>query len=147
SGAYSEFSLIGVATLSSLIGVQFKPGGSFPFFTVPADELQNKRVSLKELWGTTAVELQERLLAAPTVDACFRLLEQAVRAQITRPLRLHGAVAYALDEFQQLSGSNRVAEVIARTGLSSRRFIQLFCEQVGLTPKLFCRVQRFQQSL
>jgi len=30
-------------------------------------------------------------------------------------------------------------------GISSRRFIQLFSNEVGLTPKLFCRVRRFQQ--
>ena len=32
-----------------------------------------------------------------------------------------------------------------RIGLSPRRFIQLFAEEVGLTPKLFCRVRRFQE--
>ncbi len=31
--------------------------------------------------------------------------------------------------------------------MSDRRFIQLFSQHVGLTPKLFCRVQRFQQVL
>ena len=33
------------------------------------------------------------------------------------------------------------------TGLSRRRFAQLFREQVGLTPKLYCRLHRFQQVL
>jgi AraC-like DNA-binding protein len=32
-------------------------------------------------------------------------------------------------------------------GLSRRRFTQLFREQIGLTPKLYCRVQRFQNAL
>ena len=32
-------------------------------------------------------------------------------------------------------------------GISSRRFIQLFSNEVGLTPKLFSRVRRFQQVL
>jgi AraC-like DNA-binding protein len=37
--------------------------------------------------------------------------------------------------------------VTERTGLSSRRFIQLFTNAVGLTPKQFYRVRRFQDVL
>jgi AraC-like DNA-binding protein len=40
-----------------------------------------------------------------------------------------------------------VAAVTDRIGLSSRRFIELFRRQVGLTPKVFCRVRRFQHVL
>jgi AraC-like DNA-binding protein len=31
--------------------------------------------------------------------------------------------------------------------MSKRRFIQMFDERVGLTPKLFCRVRRFHRAL
>jgi AraC-like DNA-binding protein len=40
-----------------------------------------------------------------------------------------------------------VGVVVDRTGLSHRRFLGLFTEQVGLTPKRFCRVRRFQRVL
>ena len=38
-----------------------------------------------------------------------------------------------------------VLGVARETGLSRRRFAQLFRKQVGLTPKLYCRLHRFQQ--
>ena len=38
-----------------------------------------------------------------------------------------------------------ILEVTDRVGLSPRWFIQVFREEVGLTPKLFCRVRRFQE--
>jgi AraC-like DNA-binding protein len=37
--------------------------------------------------------------------------------------------------------------VTAQVGLSARRFIDVFGGEVGLTPKLFCRVRRFQKVL
>jgi AraC-like DNA-binding protein len=37
--------------------------------------------------------------------------------------------------------------VSGAVGLSQRRFIELFNEQVGLTPKVFCRVRRFQHAI
>jgi len=40
-----------------------------------------------------------------------------------------------------------VEDVTAQIGLSSRRFIEIFRNQVGLTPKLYCRIRRFQRVL
>lgn len=37
-------------------------------------------------------------------------------------------------------------DVADRVGLSQRRFIQVFAAEVGLTPKLYCRVQRFHKA-
>lgn len=147
SGIYSKSSEINIIPFSSLIGVQFKPGGSLPFFPSAADALHNRRVALTDLWGTTAMQLQEQLVTTPSVTACFQLLEQMLRAQIITQVKLHPAVLYALNRFQQMFNGDSVADVVAETGLSSRRFIQIFRQQVGLTPKLFCRIQRFQQSL
>ena len=38
-----------------------------------------------------------------------------------------------------------ILEVARDAGLSRRRFTALFREQVGLTPKLYCRLGRFRQ--
>ena len=40
-----------------------------------------------------------------------------------------------------------IGEMIGKVGLSPRRFVQVFTEEVGVTPKLFCRIRRFQQVL
>src|SRR5262249_40628 len=57
------------------------------------------------------------------------------------------AVDYALHHFCRLPHATTIASITGAIGHSHRRFIQLFRQQVGLTPKAFCRVLRFQQSL
>lgn len=146
-GAYSEFFVIDTASQGSTMGVHFKPGGAFPFFKLPACELRDEHVSLETLWGVRAGELRDRLLEAETPESRFRILEQALLAQAARPLARHPAVAFALREFQGVSHGRMVSDVTGQIGLSQRRFIQLFSEEVGLTPKLFCRVRRFQEVL
>src|SRR5207237_7470149 len=84
---------------------------------------------------------------ATTTDAKFHILEQTLLEQARRPLARHRAVAYALDELQRERHARSISDVTDETGLSARRFIQVFSEEVGLTPKLFCRVRRFQQVL
>jgi len=64
--------------------------------------------------------------------------------RLVRPLELHPAVAYGLERFQQ---GSRVDAVAGQIGLSSRRFAELFRREVGLTPKVFFRVRRFQRVL
>lgn len=61
-----------------------------------------------------------------------------------RWLSEHPAVSLALDIFGPAGIGDSVHAVAKRVGLSERRFIQVFTAQVGLTPKLFCRVLRFQ---
>jgi transcriptional regulator GlxA family with amidase domain len=59
----------------------------------------------------------------------------------------HPAVRFALDAFQNPTSVSSVASVVARTGLTSRRFIASFRDEVGLTPKVFCRLSRFRHVI
>jgi AraC-like DNA-binding protein len=63
-----------------------------------------------------------------------------------RPWDLHSAVDFALRQFERFPHTP-VSTVTEQIGLSPRYFNQLFRDEVGLTPKLFCRVRRFQQVL
>lgn len=147
SGAHSRFVVIDTASQASTVGVHFRPGGAFPFLGLPAGSLRDADVPLDALWGTKAAELRGRLLEAHTPEARFRVLEHALLARAARPLEHHPAVAFALREFQSAPRVRSVKEVGKRTGLSQRRFIELFRREVGLTPKLFCRIRRFQETM
>lgn len=147
AGPHSRFFVIDTAEQDSVIGIHFKPGGAFPFFKLPADELHNLHVSLEDLWGVEARLLRERLLEAPTPEKKFQVIEDCLVAQVFKPLERHRAVDCALGLFRNIHTAPAMADVSDQIGISSRRFIQLFSSEVGLTPKLFCRVRRFQQVL
>jgi AraC-like DNA-binding protein len=146
-GPHSRFFVIDTAEQDSVMGIHFKPGGAFPFFKLPAGELQNLHVSLEDLWGAEAGLLRERLLEAPTPQAKFQALETCLIAQAFKPLERHRAVGFALGLFLNTHTAPAISDISDHIGLSSRRFIQLFNNEVGLTPKLFSRVRRFQQVL
>jgi AraC-like DNA-binding protein len=147
SGAYGGFFVIDTAEESSIMGVHFKPGGAFPFLGLPAGELADAHVNLETLWGRSAVELRERLCGAATPLERFHLLEEALLANLFRPLEHHYAVPTALDAFGQTDARATVRDIARHIGLSQRRFIQVFTEEIGMTPKLFSRVQRFHRAL
>lgn len=134
-----------VETRENVVGVHFKPGGAFRFLGVPANELAHTHVDVEMLWGKSTQDLCAQLGAA-TAAKRFRVLEKALLTRLTGTWE-HRAVRAALDIFGRDAGEARTRELAAHLGLSQRHFIKLFSDQVGLTPKQFARVQRFQRAL
>jgi AraC-like DNA-binding protein len=130
-----------------VVGVSFRPGGTLPFLRLPTDEFHNLHVDLDDVWGRFAREVRERTLAARTPAAKLRVLELALLERASGMLATQPVVEYALGHFLSSPSAVRVNHVADRTGFSTRRFIELFKQHVGMTPKLFCRVRRFQQVL
>src|SRR5262249_8302062 len=146
SGTYDRFFVIDTAEEASLLGVHFRAGGAFPFFDFPMSELVNTHVDLDTLWGRSAGEVLERLRDAPRPLDKFRVLETALSARLSGRSDRGAMVPFALDALSQ-STVTTVHDVTQRLGLSDRRFIAVFKAAVGLTPKLFQRVQRFHRVL
>jgi AraC-like DNA-binding protein len=147
AGAQSSYVVLDTSTPFSLIGAHFKPGGSFPFFRMPAGEFQDLQVSLEAVWGPDANDVQEQLQRAKTRDARFRILERALLEKSRGRLGKHPAVPYALKVFGEAEIPCSVRDLTEEIGLSARRFIEVFRNEVGLSPKLYSRIQRFRKVL
>jgi AraC-like DNA-binding protein len=145
-GPHAEYFAIDSVSTLSVIGIHFKPGGAFPFLGAAPWELQNRHVGLDELWGSYAHEVHARIVEAPTPEGKIRALEAGLLGRLAHPLERHGAVDFALREFAR-PDTRIVSDVSGQIGMSARRFADRFRDEVGLTPKLYCRVRRFQDVL
>jgi AraC-like DNA-binding protein len=130
-----------------VVGATITPGFFRSFFREPADEIGGGHVALEDLWGRDAPVLRERLLAANDDVARLALLESALRARVLAEPARDRAVDHALACFEDQQQTWSVAAVTKNLGLSSVSFIRRFKEQVGLTPKRYARVRRFQRAL
>lgn len=146
SGPYDRFFLTDKREEAAVMGVHFKPGGALPFLGVAADELAHMHINLDTVWGG-ATELHERLCTTTSPAHRFRLLEKSLLSNLSRPLKHHPAVSLALSGFCRDNTRAVVRELARSAGLSDHRFIDVFSFEVGLKPKLFNRVQRFQRVL
>jgi len=146
SGAFRRCFVIDTREHASIIGAHFRPGGAVAPLGVPADELVDRHVELESLWSfSEASLLREQLCAATTATHRFHLLEQALLTHLLRARKRPRLSSIALP-FMQRSGAS-IREIARAVGLSHRYFIQSFEDEVGMTPKLFLRVQRFQRVL
>jgi AraC-like DNA-binding protein len=148
AGPHSEVFFLERTADDELLGVHFKPGGALPFLGVPAGELHNRSVTLDDLWGERDAErIVARLYEAPTPNAKFALLERTLLDVAFRPLARHPAATFALAELKRDSSVRSSADVARELRMSQRRFIRLFRDEVGLTPKLYSRIERLQSVL
>ncbi len=145
-GARAGFYAKEVAEPGPAVGMQLLPGAAQALLGLPADELAGRHVRLEDLWGSSATLMREQLQAAPTPEARLFTFEALLLQRLAgSPARaVHPAIAHAL---RQLDAGMRVEEAVACSGYSHRQFIRLFSQAIGLPPKLYGRVQRFQKAL
>lgn len=146
-GASTVFEIVDRSDMAELIGIVFRPGGFAPFVRDVADAFSNRRVSLEDVWGSKALRLRDRLRETATPKARLDLLEALLRQSFAGGATRDRSVDFALRRFAASPAIATVQNVAEQTGLSPRRFSQVFREQVGLTPKVWCRVQRFQRAV
>lgn len=147
AGPHTKCFAIDTDEQTCVVGISFKAGGAVPFLKLPSDELHNQHVNLEDLWGRFARDLREQMLEAETPAAKLRVTELALLERAAGMFDGQPVVEYAVQSFVAQPATVKIAEVSDKTGFSTRRFIELFKEHVGMTPKLFCRVRRFQKIL
>lgn len=143
-GAQSRFFVIDTAEQCNVLGVQFHPGGAAPFLSMPTDELSGRHLSLDQVWGADARFLRDRLLSVTCPRARCRIVEESLLARAAGRLTLRPDIAFAV---KALEAGSSVSAVIARTGFSARHFTEMFRTTVGLNPKAYSKVRRFQAVL
>jgi len=152
AGARSTYEIIHTSDLACIIGLVFRPGGFQALAATPADLFTNRFVDLEDLWGASVHSLRDRLreLSMPVARlACLEafLLSKLATRSWHADHSTHPAVRLALDRFRYQPRAASVGEAARSTGWSERRLSQLFREEVGLTPKVWCRIQRFQRAV
>lgn len=143
-GAHSRYFVLDARRDVHVIGVHFLPGGGAALLGVGAQDLTDRHIALSDIWGARARTLRAQLLEAPTPAAKFAVLEQEFRERL-RPQRfVHPAISFALRGMQTAPTDLRIAQIQTSTGYSPRRFTTLFTDAVGLTPKLYSRINRLR---
>jgi AraC-like DNA-binding protein len=147
TGVQSRYQVIDTSEQEFVAGVVFKPAGTVPFFRVPAHETSDADTPLDALWGDArAAALRERLLESNCHNRTVDALEAAL-LEVWTPSGAHPAVTFALSAFDRAPMTTSITAVTDRVGLSAKRFIERFKMDVGLTPKRYCRIRRFQRAV
>ncbi len=147
SGTHSRHIVIDATPDSSMMGVHFKPGGAAGVLNMPAGEMADRVVELDSIWGHAGQHLRDALLEAPAPAAKFAVLESFLLHVAKRARPRSPAICHSLRRLAADPGIASIGMIADELGWSHKHLIQRFRDEVGLTPKRFCRIQRFQMVL
>lgn len=128
-------------------GVRFKPGGAYPFLGLPMSDVYNRVIPLDDLWGRFAVEVRERLCAAPTTEAGLALFEQLMRTRLCDEREEQKIVEYGIAEIRRRRGSLSIRQLCDDISISQNHLGTQFKRVVGTTAKELALLYRFEQVL
>ena len=146
SGMRRNYISISAHDNSEMLVVQFKPFGSFPFLHAATDLFNELVIPAHEVVGDSVYDLREQMANATDTEVVFALVEAwllnrfEVSMAPTKPLL--EIVTNLQDE--PAHGLNALME--AYPG-SQKKLIDEFKKFVGLTPKYYQRILRFNDLL
>jgi AraC-like DNA-binding protein len=126
------------------VEIRLTPPGAHLVLGVPMGELAGRTIRFEDVWGDE--RLIDRLHDARGWPARFDLLDRVLAARIAAARPLAPEVEGAWWRLVLSAGGVPVAELVRDAGWSRRHFTVRFTEQVGLAPKAFARVLRFDRA-
>jgi len=134
--------------LPAMVGAYLHPAQLSAFARFPSCEVTDRILPIEEAWGATASDLSEQLV---TLDESARvdLLESALLWRVAEPRNMEsrvdvrGLAAWVLARHGRLS----IDTLADAAGVSRQHLTRLFRTHVGVSPKLYSRLARFQSAL
>lgn len=127
------------------IGVQFLPGGAYPFIPFAVDSLTNAVYDLDQVWGIAGRRFTETL-HRPGLDTAGRLelLEAELLKRLARFKKCDAVFEYAVGIIAANKGWVSLGALCRQLALSRRQLERKFYQKCGMTPKRLCRILRFR---
>ena len=130
---------------SHLMAVRLRPAGAYAFFGLPMSEISNEVIDLDLLPAPRFSTVHAQLLKAASRVARFELLETLVRERVGAEMRVRPFIRWAAAQIERTHGAVRILDLCRELGVSRKHLSQWFRQQVGLTPKQYAGVARFQR--
>jgi len=133
----------------TLFQVVFRPGGGYPFLGVPLGNLADRIVPLRDLWGARADVVLDQLAAAKTHAQRLAAIERALVERLRASRAIEPAALPTVRRALALlaTPATTLGGVAQNLRVSERHLRRVFFAVVGLSPKRYARIVRFQRAV
>jgi AraC-like DNA-binding protein len=129
-----------------VLGVTLKPTAAFALLGQTVTGLTALTVDLHAVIGRAAAELGASVHDAPDATAAVQAAAAWAERRIARGLEPDATVERALTAIRADGGVSSIAALEAWHGRSRTRFNAAFRDRVGVSPKRFARIVRFDRA-
>lgn len=124
--------------------VVFKPTGFYRLFGIEMSQLVNEGYDARTVLGATISEVWHRLAEVEQFSQRIAIIEEFLSRYSASARPSVSALTTYISTFR---GEIRVEEVAHNVGMSARQIERKFRAQVGLSPKVYARIERFESAI
>jgi AraC-like DNA-binding protein len=128
-----------------IVGASLLPAGVQPLLGVPARLIGESIALLDDIIGSSAADMEEHILSRTDDRAIQRMGDALVGLRASRDV--HPVVARAVHSVRTGGGQKRMDALANETNISTRQLERAFLEHVGLSPKTYSRLVRFDGAV
>lgn len=126
----------------TILSIRFHPGGFYALTNLPQSMIENTVVDAEVLLGPSVAQLREDIMDDIDPQEIFIKVERYFKKKIKQQDIEHAVISYMCNHiFAPMSF------LVQKTGYSQKHLIHLFKKHVGVTPKYFQRISRFNKVL
>lgn len=141
AGQISRFFYLKNSGVSRVLGVKLKPAAFTQLYKVSAHIFTDKVVDLSTISEIKDAPFPEELNDSKTVDEQVSILNQ--HFYTLSSAYNYGRADRAVDLILSAKGIISVSELCAALYISERQLERIFRQYIGLSPKYYCRIIRF----
>ncbi|URJ36431.1 helix-turn-helix domain-containing protein [Paenibacillus polymyxa] len=131
-----------------IFAVRFFPGGAYYFHGMPTHLFTGGNYRLEDLWPESMAIIGERILEAGDFNERVRIMEEYLNQLLLRRRTSDcNLMKNLLHRIFVSGGSVEVKELAEREAISERQLNRKFGQWIGISPKKFSEVVRFQSVL
>jgi AraC-like DNA-binding protein len=130
-----------------VIGARIRPAAVGVLFRTAAYTLTGRIVELRDVAGADSDDLVDPIRSAASTGERVRILERFLDTRVRRAAAPDLRAASAASLIEESGGRIRIDRVAGVVALSPRQLQRRFLESIGLAPKQYARVIRFQRAL
>ena len=132
---------------TEMIVVVFKPYGLSSLLNIPASLFYNQEVSGCDIGGIGLRELDERISGCEDSAGCIKLIDNWLLSRLTKQAYGQTQRIQAVVQRMLAAPESTVTDLAAIACLGKKQFERLFRSLVGVNPKEYSRIVRFQKAL
>ncbi|MEX2511289.1 MAG: AraC family transcriptional regulator [Cyclobacteriaceae bacterium] len=143
AGQFTKKYKIGLNGNVGIIGVVFWPGAMERLLKIPTLEFTDQRIDLKLVLGENFRLLEEQILESHTNETRVGILNRFFSNYIEGSSNQPDLVDDALSKILNSKGILSIRDLSKNYCLSPRHFRRRFTDRVGVSPKMYSRIKRF----
>lgn len=146
-GQYTQTYFIESTGSNGAVLVYFKPHTALYFLHHPVWLFTNQHIEAGELFGTGWQREASRVRDARDKREAISLIEPLLLKILHRQLCIDSPVTKTIRALHQTHGTIPIEKILAHTGIGRRCLEQRFRLLVGVSPKVYARIVRFNYVL